>query len=212
MADRKRKLEHENSNLEKSPKRRKAYPVELKLKIVSEAKNSNFSEIARRYKIDRHCIRDWSKNEEKLTEIMTKQGQCTPQTTGKHQKIKKFRLEGGGRKVLDENMESVLYEWIINRRCQSLRVTRETIKEKALKLSTNQTFKSSDGWVTNFMKRFGLVYRQKTHQSQHLPEHLVPKLVKFFHFYRSLLENNKFEPPNIFNMDETPMWLGRWMQ
>ena len=104
-------------------------------------------------------------------------------------------------------MESVLYEWIINRRCQSLRVTRETIKEKALNLSTNQTFKSSDGWVTNFMKRFGLVYRQKTHQSQHLPEHLVPKLVKFFHFYRSLLENNKFEPSNIFNMDETPMWL-----
>ena len=37
MADRKRKLEQEASDLEKSPKRRKSYSIEMKLKIVSEA-------------------------------------------------------------------------------------------------------------------------------------------------------------------------------
>ena len=52
MADRKRKLEDEDLNLEKSLKRRKSYSVELKLQIVSEAKISSYSEIARRYKID----------------------------------------------------------------------------------------------------------------------------------------------------------------
>ena len=62
MADRKRKLETDDSNLENSPKRRKSYSVELKLQIVSELKTSNCSEIARRYKIDRACIREWSKN------------------------------------------------------------------------------------------------------------------------------------------------------
>ena len=206
MADRKRKLEDEDLNLEKSPKRRKSYSVELKLQIVSEAKVSSYSDIARRYKIDRACIREWSKNEKKLSEIMKRHTHVS-KSTGKQENIKKFRLEGGGRKILDENLESVLFEVVVSRRLKGLRVTRETIKEKALELSTIETFKASDGWVSNFMKRFGLVYRQKTHQSQHLPEQLVPKLVDFFHFYRALLEDHKFDLSNIINMDETPMWL-----
>ena len=155
----------------------------MKLKIISEAKTSNISEVSRRYKIDRHCIRDWTKNEKNLTDIC--QNHAT-RMTGKHESIKKFRLHGGGRKILDENMESVLFEWVLLRRCQGLRVTRECIIEKALNLSTIESFKASSGSVSNFMKRFGLVYRQKTHQSLHLPEELVPQLVYFFHFYRTL--------------------------
>ena len=46
MADRKRKLEDEDLNLEKSPKCRKSYSVEFKLQIVSEAKVSIYSDIA----------------------------------------------------------------------------------------------------------------------------------------------------------------------
>ena len=41
----------------------------MKLKIISEAKTSDYSEVARRYKIDRACICEWSKNEKKLNEI-----------------------------------------------------------------------------------------------------------------------------------------------
>ena len=44
-------------------------------------------------------------------------------------------------------------------------------------------------------------------QSQHLPSDVVPKLVRFFHYYRELLEKHKFEASNIINMDETPFWL-----
>ena len=140
MADRKRKLE-QDSDVEKSPKRRKSYSVEMKLKIISEAKSSNISEVSRRYKIDRHCIRDWTKNENNLTEIF-KPNHAT-RMTGKLENIKKFRLQGGGRKILDEDMESVLFEWVLGRRYQGLRVTRESIKEKSLSLSTIETFKAS---------------------------------------------------------------------
>ena len=49
MADRKRKIELEQSDIEKSPKRRKAYSIDMKLKIISEAKTSNISEVSRRY-------------------------------------------------------------------------------------------------------------------------------------------------------------------
>ena len=37
MADRKRKLENEDSDIESSPKRRKSYTLDLKLKIISKA-------------------------------------------------------------------------------------------------------------------------------------------------------------------------------
>ena len=190
MAHRKRKLEFDDT--EQSPsKRSKSYSIDMKLKIIAKAKSPNFSEVSRKYKIDRACIREWTKNEAKLAEILSKNH--VSMFTGKQERIKKFRLFGGGRKVLDENIETLLFEWIISRRYQSLRVTRETIKEKTLELSTSKTFKASDGWVSNFMNRFGLVSQQKTHQSQHLPEHLVPKLVNFFHFYQALLEDHKFE-------------------
>ena len=65
--DRKRKIEDEDSEIEKSPsKRRKSYSVDMKLKIVSEAKTSNYSEVARKYKIDRKCIHNWTTIENKL--------------------------------------------------------------------------------------------------------------------------------------------------
>ena len=111
MADRKRKIELEESDIEKSPKRRKACSIDMKLKIISEAKTSNISEVSRRYKIDRHCIRDWTKNEKNLTDISQNQAR---RMTGKHESIKKFRLHGGGRKILDENMESVLFELLFD--------------------------------------------------------------------------------------------------
>lgn len=98
MADRKRKLEDEELNLEQSPsKRRKSYSIDMKLKIISEAKISNFSEISRKYKIDRACICRWTKNEDKLSEISSKNH--VSKVTGKQERITKFRLFGGGRKV-----------------------------------------------------------------------------------------------------------------
>ena len=74
--ERKRKLELDNeSETENSPskKKKKKYPIEFKLKLVEEAKKSNFLEISRKYNVSRACIRDWTKNEKELSAILKSQ-------------------------------------------------------------------------------------------------------------------------------------------
>ena len=62
--DRKQKLEKDcdlQSELENSPSKRKRHSLDFKLKVISELKTSNYSELARKYKITRSCIQDWKK-------------------------------------------------------------------------------------------------------------------------------------------------------
>ena len=59
--DRKRKLEldeddNSKSETENSPSKRKRHSLDFKLKVISELKTSNFSELSRKYKVSRSCI------------------------------------------------------------------------------------------------------------------------------------------------------------
>ena len=80
---------------------------------------------------------------------------------------KKFRILGAGRKVSHEALEESLYQWVIGRRNESRHVSRETIKEKAISMYNEfenaKPFNASNGWCDNFMRRFNLTTRQKTH-------------------------------------------------
>ena len=54
--DRKRKLEldednNSRSDTENSPSKRKRHSLDFKLKVISELRTSNFSELARKYKV-----------------------------------------------------------------------------------------------------------------------------------------------------------------
>ena len=63
--DRKRELEDNydsQSKSENSPSKRKRHSLDFKVKGISELKTSNYSELARKYKITRSCIQDWKKN------------------------------------------------------------------------------------------------------------------------------------------------------
>ena len=84
--DRKRKIEDDCNNSESenenSPSKRRRHKVDFKLKLVKEAKMYNLSEISRKYKVTRFCIREWTKDEKKLSEIIKAQGtRCTVPTT-----------------------------------------------------------------------------------------------------------------------------------
>ena len=72
--DRKRKLDLDEDNNSKSdtknsPSKRKRHSLDFKLKVISEIKTSNFSELARKYKVSRSCIQDLKIDEKKLSEI-----------------------------------------------------------------------------------------------------------------------------------------------
>ena len=59
------------------------------------------------------------------------------------------------RRLMDEEMEDTLLQWICDMRGRNLRVSHKMIKLKAKTLG-NPSFKASNGWLRLFMKRNGL--------------------------------------------------------
>ena len=84
---------------------------------------------------------------------------------------KRKRLEGAGRKPLDQQMEEVLVEWIYDRREKGLRVSRKLIMKKALLIYKEKSTENdcedgaplvaSTGLLQTFLRRNGLSLRQK---------------------------------------------------
>ena len=168
--------------------------------------------------IDESVIRDWRKKEEKLRETLEKEKLLHASKSWKNTegasvfKPKRFRLVGAGRKISNEQLEERLYQWIVDRRNESKHVSRKMIMIEAKKLhETNgngQSFSASAGWCDLFMKRFSLSTRQKTHQSQRLPQHLIPKVISFFQYLRHYFAKNpNIVPAKITAMDETCVFL-----
>lgn len=63
------------------------------------------------------------------------------------------RKEGAGRKIGDAEMEHKVCEWIDLKFDQGWMVTGRAIREKAMEFSTKKDFKSSKGWLKNFLRR-----------------------------------------------------------
>ncbi len=108
------------------------------------------------------------------------------------------RLKGGGRKPLDEDLEEAFFDWIVDLRQQSLRVSRTMIICQAKTLSSNGSFEASIGWLNGFLKRKCLSLRRKTTLCQNPPAACAAKLVDFIMRLRSLQRNSNFA------MDELP--------
>ena len=190
------------------------HPIDFKLKVVNVAKKSSNREAARLHSVDESMVRRWRKNEEKLMKTLEKEKVLQAPKSSKEVTIKpkRFRASGAGRKVTDDGLEDILYQWILDRRDEFKHVSRKGIQEKALSLSkeigNGKPFNASRGWCCSFLKRFNLSTRQKTHQSQRLPTELVPKVVRFFRFLREYLAKNpQISEDQMVAMDETCVFL-----
>lgn len=62
-------------------------------------------------------------------------------------------MEGGGRKVISEDPERSMIQWVFTMRRNQLRVSRKMIQRKAAEMfrnvedATGATFKASRGWL-----------------------------------------------------------------
>lgn len=155
-----------------------------------------FFAAAREFKVDPKRIREWCKQKEMLLKLKKKRGNA-----------ERKRLKGGGRKVIDDEMESALFSWIALMRGSNLRVSRKLIRAKALELSDTESFRASNGWLVKFMRRNGLSLRRKTSVCQSLPADYIPKLVGFVVRLRNIQKEQKYQEANIIAMDETACWM-----
>ena len=129
-------------------------------------------------------------------------------------KASRQKLEGGGRRCIDEDLEENLVIWIYEQRSKMFHVSRDMMMFKATKMfdeknedpATRDSFFTSRGWCENFMRRHGLSLRRKTTTAQKTPSFLLDRLVSYFMHVRRLQKQHSFALSDTLAMDETPLW------
>ena len=173
-----------------------SYSIDFKLEVIHYAETISNHSAAKKYKIDRNSIRDWTNKRDKIEELKVKMSGGAKQQ----------RLDGGRRHLTSEGYP-LLLEWIFHRRSKGLPVSRKIIMVKAAKFQkekekedpniTKLTF--SQGWLETFINKNGLSVRCRRTEAQKSPDQLIDKMCAY-------ILKMKYESKNIFAMDETAVW------
>jgi len=115
----------------------------------------------------------------------------------------------GGRKRNSKGehprLEECLVQWVRQCRGQNVPVSGLLLKEKAKSFAKElgiPFFSASDGWLTNFKKRNGIVFKKICGESSSVDDNVCSE----WHRKLSTLLKN-YEPRNVFNTDETALFF-----
>ena len=161
-------------------RKRNAYDVVFKLKVVEFAKSHSNRAAEREFGVTEKMVREWRNKENKMLTIET-------------QSLKKMRM------VLSpyDDLEEKPTEWVLNICNNGLMVTRTNIRHRALQIAKERgqsDFKASAGWCTRYMRRNNLVLRQKTHITQKLTKDVDCKVNSFFKYVIDLRKDIPLQP------------------
>ena len=178
----------------RSVTRRMSYTAGFKLEVAAFAENSGNRSAGRKYGVNEKLVRDWRKQQPEL--------KAQP-TTARSNRV--------GRKPYWPDLEDKLAEWVLDKRLNGIGLSGTMIRLKAKQMAkemdptTVEGFSGCTSWLYRFMKRKGLVVRQKTKIAQRLPEEFEDKIISFQRMMIEMRKKNDYELQQIGNMDETPM-------
>jgi transposase-like protein len=124
------------------------------------------------------------------------------------------RKPGSGRKVPFPLLEDHVFKWFTSKREQYLPVSITTLKKKALEIASDLNinteeetqFLASRGWADNFMRRFAITLRRKTHVGSKITQTSLKDAKKFIQDFQDLVKKWDYDLDAIGNMDETPVF------
>ena len=96
-------------------KKKRSYSMEFKKQVVTYAEGNSNRSAASHFGLEPKRVKEWKKDIEKI----------------KSTKANRQRVEGGGRKCIDEDLEEDLVHWIYKQRSKMLHVSRKMITWKA---------------------------------------------------------------------------------
>lgn len=180
--------------------RRKSYSVEYKKQIVEECENANLSKFCEEKKLSPRLVRKWRASKEELDRRM-EEGNA------------KKRKCGAGRRPLFLELEDVVLDWILNRRASCLVVRRAEIQAFALESApqldiSDEVFKASSHWLSDFMKRKELSLRRSTTLFKLEDNEIIERALTFKDFVDKI-DLSRYESSNVIAMDETAVFLGQ---
>lgn len=167
----------------------------FKLRTIEKAELYVIRPTAALIGVDERRVPEWRENKETISSLQEK-------NKSQH----RYRLEGAGRKVTNQQADELLASWIEQERMQHHRVSCKQVAKKALELFEDPNFKASRGWMQKFLNRWGFTSRRKTTQRQHLPAELCDKNVSFVKYNGNTILTYHLELGQIGNMDETAIW------
>ena len=134
-------------------KKKCSYSMEFKRQAVVYAEANSNKSAASHFDVEPKRVREWKKDSEKI----------------KSTKPNRQRLDGGGRKYIDENIEEDLIRW----------KAKSIFDKKIENLAIKDLFGASRGWCEKFMQRHGLSLRRKTTTAQKDPSYMVDRIAAY---------------------------------
>jgi len=172
---------------------RKSYTVAQKLKIIQAVeKHGSITATAKYHNINKSMLSRWIKQENAFK-------------TAK----KSVRKIGSGRTPTFPAQEEIVNEYILQQRSRNYIVSYNAIKSKMSSL-TPSYFKASNGWLYSFLKRYKLSLRICTttvKRATTLSTSITNRADSFHSFVLDSVKDWKGKEFDIWNMDETPVWL-----
>ena len=192
---------HDAATSHKGEKKR-SFTMSFNYEAIEYAERESNRAAAKKYKVEVKRIREWCQNKLSIKQLKEK-----------HKGQGRERLEGGGRKVIIDNLDEIIHEWIHHRRANGLRVSRKIIMVKAKHLHEERCpegeqdlFKVTEDWLQKFMLQNGLSLRRKITTAQQDPHRVIDKLISYILHVLRLSQQCNYQPSCIIAMDETPVW------
>ena len=176
------------------PTNLRSHSIKDQLDAINFAKEHGNKKAAFKYNTTEKSIRDWTKKEDKLKELI-----------GNGHGSRKRTL-GGGRTLENPELDFLLPGWISEQRRKGSRVTLRKVQKKGREIMNEMGRDTvvTYGSMWRFKERHSLSVRRKSTQNQYKPDDLVPKCQRFVLYVKKLLQNNSFS--KIVAMDETPLF------
>ena len=174
--------------------KRMSYTVAFKLSVIEFVEKIGNRQAGREFGVNKKLVRDWRKKKSKLSTL--------PRAT---------RLQHVGVTLHWPKLKSRLHEWVLDKRVNGIGVSGTIIRLKAKAMAKEmspedvEAFTGSPPWLYSFMKRKGLVVRQKTKIAQRLSHEFEEKLISFQKMIIRKRKRNGYKLQQLGNMDETPM-------
>ena len=113
---------------------------------------------------------------------------------------KRRRLQGGGRKGINEDIDNAVLHWLQERREAGVRVTGKALKQYALQQhhkNGSQSFKASCGWFYKFKKRHNISFRRSTHVAQKSRAITDDRVDPFLRFVKTQRKRENYDLKDI---------------
>ena len=132
---------------------KRGFSLDFKIKAIETAKLCGNRQVARDHGFDESLVRKWRRNEDQIRKLQKSVKNNVKK--GKTIRKQRFRLEGAGAKLKYEQIEDILYDWIIEKRAKQFRVTEKAIIKEAHSIAKREgiPFAGSFSWCSNFMNR-----------------------------------------------------------